>query len=778
MPPKRKRPSYAEEDSDDDDDHDDDEFDDSDDDSSTSAKKKKMTTSAKKTTSSSGGTSKKKKASAPSSSSSSSSSKKDEIQQSKSPAEFFAENQSIAGFDNAGKSLYTTLRELIENSLDACESVNVLPDVYITIEEMTQRQFNKERGVPMEGASPPPKKKSKTGATTGGDEADGGEDNGKATVAAAGGKKSDITPITKRAGGEAYFLITVRDNGCGMAHDDIPMLLGSVLSGSKYGVRQTRGKFGLGAKMALIWSKKSTGVPIKIKTSHVKGARGGGGGSLLTDDGERKVGLMISNCILDIDIYKNRPRIIEHTQKRNDEHWIGTEMQVLVAGNWTTYKSRVVQYLQQLAIITPYARLEMSYTNRSDEKKAYHMRFERRSEQMPAQAREVKHHPSSVNNLTIQQLLERTNQKSLLKFLTTDLSGISPSVGRILIERLGSTFDEDMGPNELDDKQITRLVQLLRSTRDLFKSPDGGCLSPLGEYNLNLGIKKVIEPDIICTARDKPGAYDGHPFIVEAAVSLGGKDAKEGITVVRFANRIPLLFEGGSDVATRVANSKIKWATYKIDHKKDKIGVFVSIVSTKVPFKGTGKEYIGDDITEIQLSVKRAIQSCCQQLKAHLMKRNALRDVKERKSKLLKYIPDVSRSVFGILDGMRKRKLEEEDEGTDRVASPRKRILGMTPLLKKSSERDIASIMNDLKEGILTEDTIKQRLMAAVEANANAGIGDDEVETTGGGKSKVKKDESDRQPLYLVPIYEEAKDILKVIRHPLFEFFPMHIVTP
>ena len=102
----------------------------------------------------------------------------------------------------------------------------------------------------------------------------------------------------------------------------------------------------------------------------------------------------------------------------------------------------------------------------------------------------------------------------------------------------------------------------------------------------------------------------------------------------------------------------------------------------------------------------------------------------------------------------------------------------MTPLLKKSTERDIASIMNDLTEGILSEDTIKQRLMEAVEANANAGIGDDEVETSGGGKSKVKKDESDRQPLYLVPIYDEAKDIRKVIRHPLFDFFPMHIVTP
>ena len=80
-------------------------------------------------------------------------------------------------------------------------------------------------------------------------------------------------------------------------------------------------------------------------------------------------------------------------------------------------------------------------------------------------------------------------------------------------------------------------------------------------------------------------------------MSPSTKDVKEGINVMRFANRIPLLFEGGADVSMRVANTKIKWSSYKIDHKRDKIGVFVSIVSTKIPYKGTGKEYIGDDIT-------------------------------------------------------------------------------------------------------------------------------------------------------------------------------------
>ncbi|KAF0763343.1 hypothetical protein AaE_003204, partial [Aphanomyces astaci] len=70
---------------------------------------------------------------------------------------------------------------------------------------------------------------------------------------------------------------------------------------------------------------------------------------------------------------------------------------------------------------------------------------------------------------------------------------------------------------------------------------------------------------------------------------------KEGISIYRFANRIPLLFEAGGDVVTRTANKDINWTYYKMDPKRDKIGVFVSIVSTKIPFKGTGKEYIGDE---------------------------------------------------------------------------------------------------------------------------------------------------------------------------------------
>ncbi len=96
-----------------------------------------------------------------------------------------------------------------------------------------------------------------------------------------------------------------------------------------------------------------------------------------------------------------------------------------------------------------------------------------------------------MNNLLIQQLLERTKAKTLSKFLTTDLSGITATNAKKLLDRLGDAYDESTNPSDLSDKVVTRLTQLLRNTDDLFKNPDGGCLSPLGEYNLNLGIQKV-----------------------------------------------------------------------------------------------------------------------------------------------------------------------------------------------------------------------------------------------------------------------------------------------
>ena len=675
-----------------------------------------------------------------------------ERQVQKSPAEFFAEHQAIAGFDNLGKSLYTSIRELIENSLDACESIGELPSVSVTMEELTLDEFNILRGISVRTKDVELFQKTKPNITTAPTTAN---TTYAAAGPAAGGDKNkssnsngkDNYKRTNNKHKEAYFKIVVKDNGCGMHHDKIPDLLGRVLSGSKYGVRQTRGKFGLGAKMALIWSKKSTGVPIQITTAHRPN-----GGSVPTH---------YSTCTLDIDIAKNEPKIISH-QKHNNaiKQWIGTELAILIAGNFTTYKARIVQYLRELAVVTPYAEIKMDYSNRAEPQRNLQIRYDRRSEQMPPPAKQVKHHPSSVNNLVVQQLIDRTKQINMPKFLEKELACVTSSIALRICQECGLEAD-GLHPTDLNDRQITKLVQVLR-TVSLFKAPDGTCLSPLGEYNLNLGIRKVLEPDYVATARDRPCAYEGHPFVVEAAVSLGGKDVKEGINVVRFANRIPLLFEAGADVTTRVANTKIKWSSYKIDHKRDRIGVFVSIVSTKIPYKGTGKEYIGDDITEISNSVKRALQSCCQQLRTHLQKRNALRDQQERKSRLTKYIPDVTRSLFGLLEGIQERHKNQLAATTTESSSPRKR-----PRLGAMDLDKVLDVVQDLESGAITATVIKERLEQAVTIQSNL---EEEEE-----KAAVMR--TTPTPLYLTPLFDFNLENVKAIEHPLFSFYPMKPVS-
>lgn len=333
--------------------------------------------------------------------------------------------------------------------------------------------------------------------------------------------------------------------------------------------------------------------------------------------------------MLDIDIYKNEPRILKRRVEGNADGWRGTEISLSIAGNWSIYRSRVLQYFQQLAVITPYADLQLVFESEKDAKKNFDARFERRSTQLPPVSREIKPHPKSMNNIALSRLLQDSSCASLKQFLTTELSGISPSLAQQLAASVG--LDGDTRTSTITSLNVAALCQVLRNN-PLIRNPNSSnCLSPAGEYNLRLGVMKELSPRLVATFSDRPGTQDGHPFLVEAAISIGGPQIREGINVYRFANRIPLLFETGADMVTQVATKKINWNSYLIDAKKESIGVFVSVVSTRIPFKGTSKEYIGEDATEMMQSVKRALQGCCQQLRVSMARLQAKRDNVERR---------------------------------------------------------------------------------------------------------------------------------------------------
>ena len=48
-------------------------------------------------------------------------------------AEFFERNKHILGFGNQTRALVTSVKEAVDNSLDACEEVGILPDISVSI---------------------------------------------------------------------------------------------------------------------------------------------------------------------------------------------------------------------------------------------------------------------------------------------------------------------------------------------------------------------------------------------------------------------------------------------------------------------------------------------------------------------------------------------------------------------------------------------------------------------------------------------------------------------
>ena len=428
--------------------------------------------------------------------------------QQKSPAEFFAENKTIAGFDTPAKSLYTSVRELVENSLDAAERVGVLPEVQVTLEEISLERFQKLYGIEAsERVDTELYKDQETAKEKKKREAKEKRERIKSKKEAEKMHKKtgeDVNAILKRkeAGKKAaatrskrvFYRLTCSDNGSGMPSDDIPNMLGRVLSSTKYNsVQQTRGKFGLGAKMVLIWSQMRVAQPMEVK-SCLQGQE------------------FISFYRFNIDLHKNAPLVREHKKLKNPGNWRGTEISVVIEGNFASYKSKLLRYLKLIAIITPYATFDFRFVAEDDRNSMHHI-FSRRTDKMPDPPKEAKHHPSDVDLELLKKIISESKQRKLKAFLCKEFSNITSQYAERIVKELGV----DIAPKKMNDTMLLRLHQFMHQVR--FKDPDGNCLSPAGEYNLRLGVLKELNPDMVSTHQGDAKALEGHAFIVEVSPS-------------------------------------------------------------------------------------------------------------------------------------------------------------------------------------------------------------------------------------------------------------------
>jgi DNA topoisomerase-6 subunit B len=170
----------------------------------------------------------------------------------------------------------------------------------------------------------------------------------------------------------------------------------------------------------------------------------------------------------------------------------------------------------------------------------------------------------------------------------------------------------------------------------------------LGEKSLEAGIKTIFNPEFVAVVQRPPSAYSGFPFIIEMGIAYGGAIQAKAISLYRFANRIPLLYDEGSDVAMKVTE-EVDWPRYKVSQEAPLI-IVSHICSTRVPYKTVGKEYIADR-PEIEYELRNGIRFLARKLSAFLSKKGSLEMAKKRAGIYSKYIPmlaqfstDLSRS--------------------------------------------------------------------------------------------------------------------------------------
>ncbi len=513
-----------------------------------------------------------------------------------SPAKFFSQNRGIAGFDNPARALYTTIRELVENSLDACEAIRVFPDIRIRLRRLSPDELQ-ELGI----IEHPP-------IPTQAEQEDSKKDSGTSI---------ELPEV---------FEVIVSDNGKGMPDAKIPILLGKVLTSTKYRVKQHRGRFGLGLKMAIIYALQELNTPVEVWST------------TRSQD-------FISYYSLKIDIVRNEPIVREHkklSKRRFRDPWDrklhhGTVIRLITLGDWIRAKPYVMEYLKQLAIITPYA--SFLFEGPSGEKILY----ERVSDKIPPPPKESRYHPSGIDAQTLIELMKENRRATMLEFLRKTFDRDGPKTAKRFLDELGISPETKVKDVLKNDKLITAFVR--RAAVFKFTRPDASCLSPIGPELLRKGLKAILRPDVVFAYQRKPISLHGHPLIVEVAVAYGG-EIQPGLRLMRFANRVPLLHRTRSDVAWR-ALEEINLSRYKIS-EQDPIVLAVSIVSTKIPFPVTSKDFV-DNVDILRNEIKLAFMRVLRRLRIYLSKKEKLKQIAERRRIFLRYARRFAASISRIL---------------------------------------------------------------------------------------------------------------------------------
>ena len=566
-------------------------------------------------------------------------------------SEFFSKNRHLLGFDNPSKALLTTIKEAVDNSLDACEEAGILPELQVEVRDLAL-------------------------------EADG--------------RKGELTK------GEGRFLVVVQDNGPGIVKAQVPKIFGKLLYGSKFHrLKQSRGQQGIGISAAAMYGQITTGKPIRV-TSRVGKGKAAHVFDIQLDTRKNEPVVTHDETLgqwpqehgtrVELEIVANWQqgqrfvnRYVEHTALANPHA--------------TIHFTRPVGAAQRANADRP--------GNET-------LSFPRATTELPKEAIEIKPHPHGVELGALMLMAQESKSHDVRGFLQATFSRVSASSAHEILAKVPwgrkPVRPRALGASRAMAEELHRAIAETR-----LMSPPTNCLSPIGDELMRKGLVSflnVIEregesgdenaqldldsagmkpgkggrraaggrktakeeplapseaPDappeegverikghsyFIATVTRSPKVYRGNPFQVEVGLAHGGSwPPDKTIELFRFANRVPLLFQRGACGITD-AIARTDWRKYLLSQPKGSLPVgpmalLVHIASVWVPFTSESKEAVAhypDILKEVQL----AAQECGRKLAAFIRKRKAADYQAQRRSIFELYIEEVAAAIGKI----------------------------------------------------------------------------------------------------------------------------------
>ncbi|AEA47083.1 DNA topoisomerase VI subunit B [Archaeoglobus veneficus] len=451
---------------------------------------------------------------------------------------------------------------------------------------------------------------------------------------------------------DRHYRIVIEDNGPGIIREQIPKVFGKLLYGSRFhAIRQSRGQQGIGISAAVLYAQLTTGKPAVVTSK--------------TSPDSKAVRMEIF-----INTRKNEPEIVSE----EEVEWLvarGTRIELEIAGSYVKErKQSVFEYLRETSVVNPHAKITFV-----DPDGEIH-EFPRVSEELPPVPKEIKPHPHGIELGQLMAMLRYTKARDLRSFLKNEFVRVGDKTAEEVISRAG--LSANVSPQEMGREEAVRLLQAFSETD--FLPPPTDCLSPIGESLIMKSLMAEYKPEWVYAVTRKPKVHSGHPFLVEVGIAYGGEISEDRVTLLRYANKIPLLYQQGGCALTKAVES-VNWKNYGLQQTRDELPsgravILVHLASTNIPYTSESKEAVAA-IPEIIEEVRLALQEAGRRLREYLERKERLMKKKKKEDVLYKVLPLLARKVCEVL--------EKDEIDVDRIVA---RIVGNLHVEREVVEKD------------------------------------------------------------------------------------------